>query len=118
MARPTVLKFGPIILPHVHTIQRSQGALADVGRTAGGVLRSDTLRIWRKWTIRATPPAAVAAALERHLNKIMWQADEFWVLDMGEEVNIMARIDPTSWQCDVVLGRPDWRHLSFAVEEQ
>lgn len=116
--RPTVLKFGPIVLPHVNTISRGRGALADVGRTAGGLQRSDTVRVWRSWTVQGTCPTAAVEALEDYLDQIMWQADRFWVLDMGAEVDTMARIDPDSWSAELVLGRPDWSIVSFTVEEQ
>lgn len=118
MSRQTVVKFGGIVVPHVHTIRRARGVLSDTGRTAGGVERSDVVRGWRTWEIAAIPPTSVAEALERHLDKIMWGYDSWWCLDMGVEVSTRARIDADSWQSEVVLGRPDRRTLSFRVIEQ
>lgn len=118
MSRPTVVKFGGIVVPYVHTMRRARGVLADTGRTAGGVERSDVVRGWRTWEIAAAPPASVVDELERHLDKIMWGYDSWWCLDMGEEVSTRARIDAESWQSEIMLGRPDRRILSFTVIEQ
>lgn len=118
MSRITVVKFGPIVVPHVNTIRRTRGGLSDTGRTAGGIGRSDTVRVWREWEIRATPPASIADALERHLDLIMWQYDDWWCLDMGQEVSARAKIDEGSWSNEIVLGNPDWRILAFNVIEQ
>lgn len=116
MSRPTVLTFGGVILPHVNTIRPGRGSLADFGRTAGGLARVDTVRTWRSWEIAATPPASAVVALERHLEKIMWGFDEYWTL--GMDAPTRARIDPESWDVEIVLGRSDWRVLSFNVVEQ
>lgn len=119
--RITVVKFGGIVLPNVAVIRRGRGALGDIGRTAGGLERSDMVRAWRTWDIATAPggaPAAIVEALERHCDLMMWGYDDWWCLDMGTEVSTRARIDADSWSSEIVLGRPDRRIVSFTVMEQ
>lgn len=116
--RLTVVRFGGIVVPNVPGIQRGRGLLADTERTAGGLERSDIVRGWRTWDIRAIPPTDVVEALERHLDKIMWGYDQWWCIDMGGEVDTIARIDAPSWHSSPVLGRLDRRELSFTVIER
>jgi len=101
----------------VRSITETGEDIADMGRTAGGKERRDTVVVKRAWEVETPPmPLSELAPLESHLWAIQWGYGDWWYQYLPAPVR--ARIDFASWSKAFVLGVSDYVQVSFRVIEQ
>lgn len=109
-----MVTFDGIPVPSVYVEQTGREEIADMERTAGGVLRRDVIAIKRTWAIRTRPITRERRdALLAHLDGILWGFVDFLCDDLPAPIRAKVTLE----SCDRSLDIPGRYELAFRVEE-
>jgi hypothetical protein len=95
--------------------------IGERSRTAGGKLRQDFIAMKRIWKLKTRPMTkAQANVLIDYLNTNDWQVGNFWLDEIGSNIQAFVMIDSENRVqfYDGPTFVPDGRELELTIEEQ